>query len=144
MFLKFKTIIQSFRVLKHKRTQKRLEQPIWDWNVVAMGPKGHQSMVGVPKRTISLNIRWTPSLEHVISKLNGTFILKIYFSSYIHTLLRYYLIHSISNLNKFKDFQQVLEKFQDFVSLEKKSLKTHKECLKNLFRLRFLPKHLKY
>jgi hypothetical protein len=38
------------------------------------------------KKTYSLYIKWTPSLEHVISKLNGTFILKVHFSSYIHTL----------------------------------------------------------
>ncbi len=44
-----------------------------------------------------------PSLENVISKLNGTFILKVCFSSYIHTLLRYYFMHNTLNLNKFKD-----------------------------------------
>jgi hypothetical protein len=73
-------------------------------------------MVGVPKKIVSLFIKWTPSLEHVISKLNGMFILKVYLFSYIHTLLNYYFIHNISNLNEFKDSQQVLEKNQDFVS----------------------------
>jgi hypothetical protein len=45
-----------------------------------------------------------PSLENVISKLNGTFILKVFFlHTYIHTLLRYYFMHGALNLNKFKD-----------------------------------------
>ncbi len=68
-----------------------------------MGPQG-QSMVRVPKKTISLFIRWTPSLEHDISKLNGRFILKVFFfHTYIHTLLNYYFIHNISNLNELKN-----------------------------------------
>jgi hypothetical protein len=60
-------------------------------------------MVGVLKKTISLYIKWDPSLEHVISKLNDTFILKVHFSSYIHTLLNYYFRHNTSKFNEFKD-----------------------------------------
>jgi len=43
-------------------------------------------------------------------------------------------MHKMSNLNKFKDSYQVLEKqIQKFVSWEKKSWRIHKKCLNNFF-----------
>jgi len=46
-------------------------------------------------------------------------------------------MHKMSNLNKFKDSYQVLEKkIQKFVSWEKKSSRTHQECLNNFFWLK--------
>jgi hypothetical protein len=57
--------------------------------------------------------------------------LKVWFSSWIDTLLRYYCMHSMSNLNKSQNSYQVL-KFWDFVSRGNKGSKTHKEYL-NIF-----------
>jgi hypothetical protein len=73
--------------LKHGRMKK-----LWDPRVKAW--LGYQKGCFVIYQV-------DPSLEHVISKLNGTFILKVSFSSHIHTLLKYYFIHNISNLNEF-------------------------------------------
>ncbi len=56
-----------------------------------------------------------------------------WFSSRINKLLRYYSMHNMLNLNKFQNSYQVLEKIQDFVSWEKKSSRTHKDCLNNFF-----------
>jgi hypothetical protein len=45
----------------------------------------------------------------------------------------------MSNLNKFKDSYQVLEKkIQDFVLWKKKSSKIHKECLNKIFTINIL------
>jgi hypothetical protein len=42
-------------------------------------------------------------------------------------------MHNMSNLNKLQNSYQVFKKIQNFVSKEKKSSKTHKECLNNFF-----------
>jgi hypothetical protein len=42
-------------------------------------------------------------------------------------------MHRMSNLNKFKDSYQVLEKNLGLCFMRKKSSKTHKECLNNFF-----------
>jgi len=42
-------------------------------------------------------------------------------------------MHRMSNLNKLKNSDQVLEKHLGLYFIEKKSSKTHKECLKNVF-----------
>ncbi len=42
-------------------------------------------------------------------------------------------MHIMSNLNKFKDSYQVLEKNLGFCFMRKKSSRTQKECLNNIF-----------
>ncbi len=42
-------------------------------------------------------------------------------------------MHRMSNLNKFKDSYQVLEKNPRLCFMRKKSSKTHKECLNKFF-----------
>jgi len=42
-------------------------------------------------------------------------------------------MHRMSNLNKFKDSYQVLEKYIRLCLMRKKGLGTHKECLNNFF-----------
>jgi hypothetical protein len=48
-------------------------------------------------------------------------------------------MHRMSNLNKFKDSYQILEKNPGLCFMKKKSSKTHKECLNNFFGPRVLP-----
>jgi hypothetical protein len=43
-------------------------------------------------------------------------------------------MYNMSNLNKFKDSYQVLEKNLGICLMKKKSSKIHKECLNNFFR----------
>jgi hypothetical protein len=47
-------------------------------------------------------------------------------------------MHNISNLNKFQDSYQVLEKNPKHCFLKKKRSRIHKECLKIFFGPRFL------
>jgi len=77
-----------------------------------------QSIVGIPKRTISFYIHQTPSLNMLL-KLNDRFILKVWFYSYIDTSLNYNSMHKMSKLNKFKDSYQVLEKNLGFCLMKK-------------------------
>ncbi len=67
-----------------------------------------QSMVGVLEKIVSFYIPWTPHLNMLL-KLSNTFILKVSFYSYRDTLQRNCSMHK-SNLNKFKDLYQILEK----------------------------------
>jgi hypothetical protein len=47
-------------------------------------------------------------------------------------------MHKMSNLNKFKDSYQVLEKIPGLCHMKIKSSRTHKECLNIFFGPRFL------
>ncbi len=95
----------------------------FDWVKVWLGyPKGLSHFIFT--RPLHLNM---------LLKLNDTFILKIWFYSYIDTLQKYYSMHRMSNLNKFKDSYQVFEKTLGLCLMIKESSKTHKECLNNFF-----------
>jgi hypothetical protein len=69
--------------------------------------KGSIYQIGVWKRNVSPNIHVLPQLEAFLSFI-VTMILKVLFAQYMHILLRYYsFVHTISNLNKFKNYWQV-------------------------------------
>jgi hypothetical protein len=91
-----------------------------------------QSMVGVPKRTISFYIPWTPSFKTCCNLMAYSY-WKFDFFSWINTILKYYSMYSMSNLDKFKNSYQVLENNPRFCLFFKKSSKIHRECLNNFF-----------
>jgi hypothetical protein len=65
--------------------------------------------------------------------------MKVEFFSWIDTLLKYYSMHSMSNLNKFQNSYQVLEKNLGLCLLINKGSRIHKECLKKKIWPKILP-----
>ncbi len=89
-------------------------------------------MVGIPKRTVSFYIHWTPTLKHV----------KIWWHIHIESLILFIdrciykgtiICIECQIWTNLKFLTKSLKNIQDFVAWEKKSSRIHKECLNNFF-----------